>query len=114
VINETVHIDPDNLNLAADGELANRVLDHTEQNHPDYLADLLRTNGLAEMVRVRINRYKNAMEHLHKARPTADNATLDEIAKDQLGVANPDWAKANALTRHEKGLLKKFRAKHRL
>lgn len=66
------------------------------------------------MVRVRINRYKTRMAELRTERPTADHATLDEIARDQLGTIIANWQSAQPLTPAEKKLLKAFRQTHQL
>ena len=77
-------------------------------------ANLLANGELAKVVRAGVDRCKWLMAKLQQTRPTADYATLDEIARNQLDTVNPNWETAKRLTREEKQRLNAFRAKHRL
>lgn len=100
--------------LSADSDLANRVLDSIEQNHPRYLVDLLENGNLPNILRARIDRYKSLMAKLQKYRPNDPSENLDEIARDQLGNPNPNWQSEKPLTREERKLLQQFREQHQI
>jgi hypothetical protein len=110
----SIDVEPDNTDLWADQDLANRVLENMQQMHPQYLAMLLDGGELAQTVRRRIDWYKRTMERLQRALPNEPYENLGERARDCLGGLNVNRQKETPLTKHEMNLLAEFREKHRI
>lgn len=98
--------------LSQNEELANRAIDSMEQNHPQYLADLLQSNSLEKVLQQKVSWYKNLMTKLQLS--GNDQESLDELASPMLGSVNPNWEDETPLTKVQSQQLATFRQQHQI
>ena len=109
-MNHQVPADSDDLNTPSDS--VNRILANLEQMHPRYLANLLRSGDLGNLVRRRVDWYQRTMAKLQEALPNEPYEVLDAKAKDCLGGTNREWQNEKPLTTEEAKLLEEFKARN--
>ena len=85
------------------------VLDNLEQMQPRYLAGLLRSGGLQEVIRSRLVAYARTLERLREKYPDRPMMELLEVANEVLVPVNQDWQDQEPLNAEEAQLLRAFR-----
>ncbi len=73
---------------------------HLEENHPQYLAELLRNGGLEKSIRQKMEMYEKALVQ------AGGNV---ELATEAVFSANPNWQDQEPLSEEEEKLLKEFK-----
>jgi hypothetical protein len=91
-----------------------RVIDSLEQNHPQYLAELLRNGDLEKVVRSRAHTYGVALSQIQRAYPNENQAVHEERLNHALWEVNPNRPDEQPLTPEEQSLLRAFQEKHQI
>jgi hypothetical protein len=79
------------------------ALAHLEENHPSYLAELLRNGGLERAIRQKMEMYELAL---------VQAGGDDELASEAVFSVNPNWQDQEPLTADEERLLAEFKDSH--
>jgi hypothetical protein len=89
---------------------AHMALDNLEQMHPQYLAELLETGRLKDVLESRVQCHFQTLEKLQKAYPEEPLMNLLEMALPaSLAAVNENWQGEEPLNREQNRKLAEFR-----